>query len=187
MQTLLNTALTGLFLLTGTGVANSASIASSAPATAPESYSVSMTAYNAVASQTDDDPLETASGAYSDPVIVAARSVDLADELPYGTVIDVEPSATSSPSCGLPLVQGLVGLRVIADSMNARMRNKVDILLPNDATVSLHGEEVSAARVLGLCKDITVRVVGHIDTSNMPKSQAQLAQMIGGRSLAIRN
>src|SRR3989344_1228840 len=53
----------------------------------PQVYSVSMTGYNAIPAQTDSDPYTTASGAYSDTDIVVARSVDLADELPFGTLI----------------------------------------------------------------------------------------------------
>lgn len=139
----------------------------------PGTLSVAMTAYNAVASQTDGDPLITASGAYSDPNVVAARSDDLAGELPYGTVIEIE-SASSTNSCGYGAVGSEIGLRVIADAMNAKMNNKIDILLPQKIKTA-SGKNVNPAIVLGICKNVAIKVVGHIDISNMPQSQAEIA------------
>jgi 3D (Asp-Asp-Asp) domain-containing protein len=179
MQSIFTTALMGLFVLSAAGSATTT------PIVAVPTYSVSMTAYNAVPGQTDDSPLVTASGAYSDPNIVAARSVDLASELPFGTVIDIEPSATSSPTCGFSLVQNLIGLRVIADSMNEHMHNKIDVLLPSDATVSFGARQINAALALGICHDVIIHVVGHISIANMPHTQSELADMIGQGSLAV--
>jgi len=149
-------------------------------AAAPEipTYTVTVTAYNAVPSQTDENPFVTASGAYSNPAVVAARSRDLADTLPFGTVIEIE-TPDRSDTCGYSVVSGSVGYRVIADSMNARIQNTVDVLLP----------EVSSARTLGSCKDVTIRVVGHIDLSkpsNLPKSQSALAALVDASGLALK-
>ena len=58
------------FLLLSSGAA--AMPARAAAPTLP-SYTVTLTAYNAVPAQTDSNPLETASGAYSNPEVVAAR------------------------------------------------------------------------------------------------------------------
>lgn len=167
------TGLMGLLFLTGTQSAWAAPDQN--PLDQLPSYSVTITAYNAVPSQTDSSPFTTASGAYSNPDIVAARSQDLADELPFGTVVAIVPSATSSPECGYSVVGDDVGLRVIADTMNARMHNKVDILLAHQ----------SAARTLGVCKGMQVVVVGHIDVSHMPKTQADLKALLGDTDVAI--
>jgi 3D (Asp-Asp-Asp) domain-containing protein len=96
-----------------------------------------MTAYNAVPEQTDGDPFTTASGAFSNPEVVAARSVDLKEELPFGTVIQIVPDASSSPSCGIGMVKEQLGYRVIADSMHPRKRNQVDILLNHENKVTV--------------------------------------------------
>jgi 3D (Asp-Asp-Asp) domain-containing protein len=159
MATLITTALIGLFALSGGGVQ---AFAQTTTAHNP-TYTVSMTAYNAVPEQTDSSPETTASGAYSNPEIVAARSQDLADELPYGTVIQIG-AATSSPNCGLSLVGGDIGLRVVADSMHSRMQNKVDVLFAHKKT----------ALELGICKDVQITVVGQVDIKHMPKTQAEL-------------
>lgn len=149
-----------------------------------DTLSVAMTAYNAVPDQTDGNPLITSIGVYSDPNVVAARSADLASKLPYGTVIEID-STTSSPSCGYGSVGKEIGLRVIADAMNAKMRNKIDILLPQKATMP-SGKKANPALVLGICKDVTIKVVGHIDVSNMPRSQAEIALDLDSNSnLAI--
>ena len=143
-----------------------------------------MTAYNAVPSQTDEDPTVTASGAFSDPDIVAARSRDLADELPFGTVITVT-AASSSVNCGFDLVGDMIGLRVIADTMHPRMHNKVDILFDTDAKVTVGSKQTSAARALGICKS-TIEVVGHIDLKRMPKNQLELRLALGQSTLAAK-
>lgn len=148
------------------------------PEAPPPTYSVAMTAYNAVPSQTDGDPLTTASGALSDPDIIAARSWDLAEEMPFGTVIEIGSEATATPGCGLELVHPKIGLRVIGDTMNARMHNKIDVLFHSDSHVRIKGKNVSVARALGICKDVEVRVVGRIDPNHMPKSQGELAAML---------
>ena len=181
MTGIATTALVAFFVASGVG---STSLPSAWAAQAPQApiyaayipvYQVSMTGYNATPEQTDSDPDITASGAFADPNIVAARSRDLADELPFGTVISVSPAATSSPGCGYGVVSGKVGLRVIADTMNARMHNKVDILF----------NTTSSARTFGVCKDMTISVVGHVDPNHLPKDQLSLKLAIGQRELAV--
>ena len=177
----------GFLFMSGVGQANALTRTSTIAAAVPPSqvYSVSMTGYNAVPGQTDSEPLTTASGAYSDPDIVAARSVDLADELPFGTVIEIVPAATSTdPSCGVSLVQPLIGYRVIADSMNARMHNKIDILFGTDDIVHVGGIDRNPARALGFCRGTKIVVVGHVAISHMPKTQAELKAMLGQAALA---
>jgi 3D (Asp-Asp-Asp) domain-containing protein len=186
MTGIATSALVAFFVATSVG---STSLPSAWAATTPQApiypvYQVTLTGYNATSAQTDGDPSTTASGAYADPDVVAARSRDLADELPYGTVISITPSATSSPDCGYGLVSNRVGLRVIADTMNARMHNKVDILFGTDATVKVSGKSTNAARVLGVCKDFTIAVVGHIDPDHMPKDQLSLKLALGQTELA---
>lgn len=167
-MTLLNTALIGLFVLSGISGQNSLALAKNAAEEPPPTYTVSMTAYNAVPEQTDGDPHITASGAYSNPEIVAARSRDLAEQLPFGTVIEVS-TATSSKNCGLHVVGDEVGLRVIADTMHARMQNKIDILLDSKKT----------ARTFGVCEGVDIKVVGKIDIKDMPDTQDELRAQIG--------
>ena len=181
------TALMGLFILSGTGVGSAAWAATDTPAIISPlpSYSVTLTGYNAVPEQTDSDPFTTASGAYSNPEVVAARSIDLADKLPFGTVIAIEPSDTSDPNCGYPLVAQKVGLRVIADSMNPRMHDKVDLLFGTNATVQVGGEPRNAAIALGVCSGVRIVVVGHIDIAQIPKTQRELAQLISGIGPAL--
>ncbi len=145
-----------------------------------------MTAYNAVPEQTDSDPTITASGAFSDPDVVAARSRDLAEELPFGTVISIT-MATSSPGCGYSVAKKFIGLRVIADTMNARMKNKIDLLFDTEDRVKVGGKSVSAARAFGVCDQMRIEVVGHVDTNRMPRSQTELALAIGlGSDFALK-
>lgn len=145
-------------------------------------YEVNLTGYNAVPAQTDSDPYTTASGAYSNPRIVAARSVDLRDELPFGTVIAILPTDTSSPNCGFPVVADRVDLRVIADSMNPRIHNTVDILFGSRDSVEVGGRTINAARALGICEDVKIEVMGKIDIADIPETQSELVAMLAGES-----
>lgn len=155
-------------------VATSTTKALKEPTYTAKSFKVSMTAYNAVPGQTDDNPTETASGAYTHPEVVAARSVDLKDELPWGTVIAITKTGTTTPSCGINQVKGLIGYRVIADSMHPRKRQQIDILLDQGG-----GNQKNPALILGMCKGIEITVVGKIDIKDMPATQAELKAMIG--------
>ena len=180
MTPMLITALTGFFAFNGMiGISTDLRMKAES-SLSPEypAYSVSMTGYNAVPEQTDSDPTTTASGAFSNADIIAARSVDLADELPFGTVIAVT-AASSTPNCGIGLVDDLIGLRVIGDSMHARMRNKIDILFDTKVTVRAKGKQMNPALVLGMCKNVQIEVVGHVDIKHMPKSQTELAAVFG--------
>lgn len=150
---------------------------------------VTLTAYNAVPGQTDENPFETASGAYSNPEIVAARSQDFAKELPFGTIIELDGSTISSgETCGFGVVAPLIGYRVIEDTMNARYTSRVDVLFDTKEDYkSADGDARNAAEVLGICKGVTVRVVGHVDINHLPKTQAELAMLVGKtRNLALK-
>ena len=168
----------GLFVLTGAPQAGWASAATmpSQEILLP-SHQVTVTGYNAVPGQTDDTPFETSIGAYTNPEIIAARSRDLAEMLPYGTVIAFEPVANSN-DCGFEVVEEYIGLRVVADAMNARMQNKIDILFSSHDYVTVGGKERNAARAFGICKDVKIYIVGKIDTKNMPESQEELVRML---------
>ncbi len=170
-------ALTGFLLSTGAFAAVPAQ--AEAPAAPVPAYVVTLTGYNAVPAQTDANPLVTASGAYSNPEVVAARSQDLAAEFPFGTIISVEGPAATSTTCGYGVVGGTIGYRVIADTMNKKFTDRMDVLFPTAAT-----KEQNRAVVLGVCPGVTVRVVGFVDISNpanLPKSQADLAAMVVGK------
>jgi 3D (Asp-Asp-Asp) domain-containing protein len=152
--------------------------ATSTPEPTYKTYSVSMTAYNAVPGQTDDSPDYTSIGVWTNPDIIAARSSDLADELPYGTVIDVQP-ATTTPNCGYKFVSEKIGLRVIGDAMNARMHNKIDILLDEEPILAQEGLWRNPAKALGFCRNVQISVVGHVDIKSIPKTQSALAAAVG--------
>ncbi|OGG41100.1 hypothetical protein A2118_01455 [Candidatus Kaiserbacteria bacterium GWA2_50_9] len=144
-------------------------------------YAVTLTAYNAVVEQTDHNPLETASGAYSNPEVVAARSQDLRDELPFGTIIEIDGSNATKEKCGYSVVAPLVGYRVIADSMNVRYTDRIDILLHSKAEYATTDKGMkNPAEVLGICKGVTIRVVGYVSINHIPKTQTELAAIING-------
>lgn len=161
--------------------------AAPAPAAVP-TYTVALTAYNAVPEQTDGNPFETASGAYSNPEVVAARSQDLADTLPFGTIIALEGPAAEQNNCGYGVVAPKIGYRVIEDTMNARYTNRVDILLGSEANYATADKGMkNAAEILGICKGVTIRVVGHVDINHIPKTQADLAKLVVGKDgLALK-
>ncbi len=177
---LLTTALIGLFLLSNVSATSSQ--------TMPEfpAYTVAMTGYNAVPEQTDDSPDVTASGAYSNPAVIVARSVDLADKLPYGTIIAISHRAATSTNCGIATVGDKIGYRVVADSMHPRKRNQIDLLFAIADSVKIDGKETNPAVALGVCTDVEIRVVGKIDISHMPHSQAELKKVVDGQLLAIK-
>ncbi|HET9641593.1 MAG TPA: hypothetical protein VFP46_01945 [Candidatus Paceibacterota bacterium] len=161
----------------------------SIPGVPAPALAVSMTAYNAVPGQTDDSPFTTASGAYSNPEIVAARSRDLADDLPFGTIIEITaPETDPNNTCGYDLVAPFIGYRVIEDTMHPKFTKRVDVLVPTSATVTLaNGKKMNAANVLGICDEVNIRVVGHVDLSHLPKTQAELAALVNGKtSLAVK-
>ncbi|HYE23201.1 MAG TPA: hypothetical protein VEA92_01965 [Candidatus Paceibacterota bacterium] len=167
--------------------APSAKVAVRNPEPAKQTYTVKMTAYNAVPGQTDADPFTTASGAYSNPEVVAARSRDLAAKLPFGTVVAISRTAKDTPRCGYSKVEDLIGYRVIADTMNARIVNHVDVLMPAGKTVAVDGGRmVNPGIALGACDQVTVKVVGKVDIKNVPKTQAELVNLIEGNTELAR-
>jgi 3D (Asp-Asp-Asp) domain-containing protein len=161
-------------------------LAISVPAT--PSYAVTLTAYNAVEDQTDSNPFETASGAYSNPEVIAARSQNLAEKLPFGTIIEIDGSNASQESCGFSAVKHLIGYRVIEDSMNVRYTDRIDVLFDTSSNLTRsNGTTVNAANILGICKDVTFRVVGYVDAKHIPKTQIELADLVGkGNGLALK-
>ena len=174
-------ALLGFFLL------SSMSMTTPAPADVPfapplPNYEVALTAYNAVPAQTDDEPFITASGAYANPEVVAARSQDLQDELPFGTIIEIDGPTSKQHTCGYSMVSPILGYRVIADTMNVRYTNRIDVLFSTKSNYHMvDGSMKNASTILGICKGITIRVVGHLDltrANNLPKTQAELVSLI---------
>lgn len=146
---------------------------------APETYSVTLTSYNAVPSQTDGTPNTTSIGVWTNPEVIAARSRDLADELPYGTIIAVEgPSSTGGASCGYSSVKDLIGYRVIGDAMNARMHDKIDVLLNPAHKVQMGYRKMNPSIALGACTGVKISVVGYVDPAHIPATQAALADLV---------
>lgn len=149
-------------------------------------FTVKLTAYNAVPAQTDGNPFVTASGSFSNPEVVAARSGDLAKNLPFGTIVAIERTGADTPACNYSKVSHLIGYRVIADAMNSRITNTVDVLLDQDDTVVVGSRKVNPGLALGICGQVTVRVVGHLAVKDIPKTQEELASYINSPVLATR-
>ena len=151
-------------------------------------YAVTLTAYNAVPEQTDGDPFITASGSYSNSEVVAARSRDLADELPFGTIIEISGPTAPNNNCGYSIVAPIVGYRVIADSMNARYTSRIDILFHTESNYKMSdGKMKNAGNVLGICNGANIKVVGRVDINHIPKTQVELARLVlGDSALAIK-
>lgn len=176
----------GFLLLSG------GTLAVPAEAAAPSlpTYTVMLTGYNAVPAQTDGNPLETASGAYSNPEVMAARSQDLAEELPFGTIIELDGSdIPANNSCGFGVVAHRIGYRVIGDTMNARYTHRIDVLFDTKANyTAANGAVTNAADILGICKGVSIRVVGKVDIRHIPKTQQALAKLVhnSNADLALR-
>jgi hypothetical protein len=143
--------------------------------------SVTLTSYNAVPEQTSPTPNITASGAASNPEVIAARSRGLASELPFGTIIAVlgPTSADDGPYCGYDSVSHLIGYRVIADTTNARFtRPRIDIQLDQKDTVPVGGRLVNPAVALGACTGVQIQVVGYVNPQHIPSTQKALAALV---------
>lgn len=151
-----------------------------------EPITVKLTSYNAVPEQTDSNPDVTASGAASNHEVVAARSVDLKDELPFGTIIEITRDASDTETCRFEAVEHLVGYRVIADSMHSRKRAQIDVLLDQHDTVSVHGKETNPSVALGICNGVTIRVLGIMKISDIPQTQEELRRIVEGNTFAMR-
>lgn len=148
--------------------------------TESSSLNVLLTGYNAVPEQTDSDPSTTASGAFSNPEVIAAVSEDLRyGPLPFGTIIAVEAQSPTGPYCEYEAVKHLIGYRVVADVMNPRWTNMVDILFDSERVVPVRVDGatrlVNPARALGSCGNVTVRIVGTMKIKDIAATQADLA------------
>jgi 3D (Asp-Asp-Asp) domain-containing protein len=182
--------LMAILLLSGT-IVTPAEQAEVPPVPPVPTFEVAMTAYNAVPEQTDGDPFVTASGAYSNPEVVAARSRDLKDELPFGTIIEIDGPTDKQNSCGFDVVSPIMGYRVIADTMHQRFTKRIDVLFDTDANyIMRNGTTLNASKIFGICNGMTIRVVGKLDPAKMhklPKTQAELARLVsnGDASVAL--
>ncbi len=212
MSGILSTALTGFFILSAaTGTLTESVLKSQdepskstievrsgprvvsdgkAKRAAISTHTVAMTGYNALPEQTDSDPFTTASGAYSNPEVIAAVSKDLRyGEMPFGTVIELTYDGKSN-NCGFGAVEHLIGYRVIADQMNPRFEKKIDILFDHEdkVMIAVNGQPAkptNPARALGECRGVTARVVGRIDIKDVPKTQTELKAMLGKGLLTV--
>lgn len=144
-------------------------------------YTVSMTGYNAVAGQTDDTPDITSIGLKVNPEIGAAASRDLIKTtLPYGTVIELVPGAAelATGGCELPAVDQYIQYRVITDTMAARHTDHVDVLFSSKHKVKIGSNTLTAARAIGWCKNVEIRVVGHVSIKQIPATQKELQAIV---------
>ncbi len=164
---------------------SSRKVATRSASAAPATYQVDLTGYNALPEQTDGDPSTTASGAKSNYEVIAARSQDLAQELPFGTVIKLSRVGKDTPGCKFHTVESQMGYRVIADSMNARWEKRIDVELDPTDTVIVDGKAHNPGIALGVCSAVTVEVVGYIPLSRIPATQAELAKLFTTRELAL--
>lgn len=153
---------------------------------AAPTYHVKLTGYNAVPSQTDGDPSTTAAGVSSNPEVIAARSQDLAGTLPFGTVIEITRTATDTPGCNFHKVEPQIGYRVIADTMNARWSNRIDVELDQHDKVKVDGRAINPGVALGVCSNVTVKIVGRIKLDDIPDTQEELAKLILPKELALK-
>ena len=147
----------------------------------PATYSVTLTSYNAVADQTSPTPWITASGAHSNPEVIAARSRGLANALPFGTIIAVMgPSSNDDgPYCGYSSVSHLIGYRVIADTTNARfIAPRIDVQLDQNEKVDMGGRLINPSVALGACTGVQIKVVGYVNPQDIPQTQAALADLV---------
>ncbi|MEK7662042.1 MAG: hypothetical protein AAB355_00890 [Patescibacteria group bacterium] len=186
MTGILNVALMGIFVWSGVDVGIQEPI-SQIPARANANIEltlVRLTGYNAVPEQTDGTPNVTASGTFSNPEVVAARSRDLAEAMPYGTIIALEAPGEKEFSCGFKTVGHLIGYRVIADSMHERKRRQIDVLYDIKNLVQVGTKEMNPAVAAGIC-NVTVRVIGKIPVKEIPATQEDLAKFVN-RKIAMR-
>lgn len=175
----------GFFLLSSNPAVASTPVVAPVIPVVP-TYAVTLTAYNAVPEQTDGDPFTTASGAYSNPEIVAARSRNLASALPFGTIIELDGPADPQNNCGYGVVESIIGYRIIADTMNARYTDRIDVLFDTKSNYPRNnGSTMNAGLILGICKGVTIRVVGRVDMKHIPKTQAALVALVEGGSDAL--
>lgn len=180
----------GLFFLSGAATAGLPAVTDLSTETL-KPFLVHLTGYNAVPEQTDSDPTITASGAFSNPEIIAARSRDLAKELPFGTIIEIDGPIAAQKTCGFSIVKPIVGYRVIADTMHPKFTKRIDLLFDTEANYLLgDGKVKNAGIVLGICDQVAIRVVGRLDmtkVSKLPKTQAELASLVeSGKALALK-
>lgn len=189
MTSIVSGALVALLAWSSTGLpgANLALEQGQIAGTNEQTYSVRMTGYNAVPEQTNEDPTTTASGARSNPDIVVARSRDLAEELPYGTIIEIVTSGEQENPCGLSSVEHAIGYRVVADTMHPRKKNQIDVMFEVNETVKVGKKHFNPALALGICEEIEIRVVGFVDIKDIPTSQFALAARVQSLPLALGN
>ncbi|MBC7646067.1 MAG: 3D domain-containing protein [Pseudopedobacter sp.] len=90
-------------------------------ASTARSYTVRSTAYNSMPGQTDSSPFVTATGTRTRFGVVAL-SRDLLRFIPYGSRIKIQDLSGSSYNRMLANT-----VFVVEDTMNARMRGKVDV------------------------------------------------------------
>lgn len=156
-----------------------------APVNPDVTLTVRLTSYNAVAEQTDGNPTVTASGIPSNSEVIAARSHDLAKTLPFGTVIALYRDDDDTPGCGFKKVEHLIGYRVIADTMNARFTKRVDVEFDIADKVKVEGKRMNPSRAMGVCSNVTVKVLGKLPLKDIPATQDELARIVEPERLAL--
>lgn len=185
MTSIVTIALTGFFVWSGAISGAPVALAQSyvSATTTKEILSVKLTGYNAVPEQTDNDSDTTASGAFSNPSVIAARSRDLAGTLPFGTVVSLE-TPKNAKSCGFKEVEHLIGYRVIADTMHSRKQHQIDVMFDEADVVRVGGKDTNPAIAVGVC-NVTMRIVGKIAIKDIPDTQEELSMLVNNK-LALR-
>ena len=183
MTYLLNIALMGVFTLSGVLGATTSAVEThiyESPKVLAEISSLRLTGYNAVIEQTNEDPMTTASGARSNHETIIARSRDMADILPYGTIVSLSYGG-GGDSCGFQKVEHLVGYRVVADTMHKRKTRQVDVLFGTEDVVRLKENRLNPAMVMGIC-EVDIRVVGYVPIKDIPSTQEELRLLVENSS-----
>lgn len=158
-----------------------------APANPDVTLTVRLTSYNAVAEQTDGNPTVTASGIPSNSEVIAARSRDLAQTLPFGTVVALYREDSDTPGCGFKKVEHLIGYRVIADTMSPRFAKRLDVEFDIADKVQVEGKRMNPSRAMGVCSNVTVKVLGRLALKDIPATQGELARLVEPEHLALAN
>ena len=164
-----------------------APVPASKPEVVTKPLTVKLTAYNAVPEQTDGDPSVTASGLASNPEVMAARSHDLAKELPFGTVIALYRDGKDSPSCNFNKVSHLIGYRVIGDTMDTRWVKRIDVQFDEADKVKVGGVRMNPSLALGVCSGVSVKVVGRLSLKHIPDTQEELAKLFDPEVVALNS
>ena len=96
------------------------------------SFTVRATGYNSLENQTDSTPPIAATGTQTRFGIIAVSRDLLADDIPYGSLVQLRDLGSFQSGRGAGRFQSLLEGRlfVVEDTMHARKRNQIDVWFP---------------------------------------------------------